>query len=81
MEYKGEPLNEILLDLNDRFGIQISVNASLANQCLITIKNEFSNIAQAIEALAKECQLTYVKIGEVYTFRNQQELPPDDKKS
>jgi hypothetical protein len=81
LEYKGEPLNEILLDLNDRFGIQISVNASLANQCLITIKKEFSNIAQAIEALAKECQLTYVKIGEVYTFRNQQELPPDDKKS
>lgn len=77
LNYRGEPLNEILLDLNDQYGIQISVNASLANACLITINNEFTTMDLALKALADQCKLIIEKIGKVYTFRTREaEKPP-----
>jgi hypothetical protein len=72
LNYKGEPLNEILLDLNDQYGIQISVNASLANDCLITINKEFTTMDMALKALADQCKLIMEKIGKVYTFRTRE---------
>lgn len=77
LNYKGEPLNEILLALNDQYGIQISVNASLANDCLITINKDFNTMDLALKALADQCKLIMEKIGKVYTFRSREaEKPP-----
>lgn len=69
LDYQDELLNEILLDLNDRYEVQISVNAELSNGCTVTIKKEFKSIDLAMQALAKKCTLELVKLGEVYAFR------------
>ncbi|OEK05382.1 hypothetical protein BFP71_18500 [Roseivirga misakiensis] len=70
-------LNEILLDLNDKYGVQISVNAALSNGCSISIKKEYQSMDQVMQALADACKLKLVKIGQVYAFRTP--TPTKDK--
>jgi len=69
LDYQDELLNEILLDLNDRHGIQISINSKLSNACSISINQTFSTVDLALQALASQCSLEVVRIGEVYAFR------------
>lgn len=70
LDYEDELLNEILLDLNQRYGVQVSINSSLSNSCPITINEQFKSMALALQALADECKLSLKKIGEVYIFRS-----------
>lgn len=69
LDYQEELLNEILLDLNNRYDIQISINSKLSNACSISINKDFSTIDLALDALAAQCNLEVVRIGEVYAFR------------
>lgn len=68
LNYQQQPLNEILLDLNERYQVQVSINAGLSNQCLITIKKKFTSIDHALLALSEKCQLSMKKVGQVYVF-------------
>ena len=70
LDYSKEPLNEILLDLNDRYGVPVSINADLSSNCLVTIRQEFPSIDEALEVLAQKCQLKLSKINKVYSFRS-----------
>ena len=76
LNYAKQPLNEILLDLNQRYQIQISVNANLSSNCLISIKQQFASVDKALEALAKRCDLELVKISNVYAFRQPEPVTP-----
>ncbi|OJJ15328.1 hypothetical protein BKI52_38585 [marine bacterium AO1-C] len=76
LNYTKQPLNEILLDLNQRYQIQISVNANLSSNCVISIKKQFASTDEALEALAKKCDLQLVKISNVYTFRQPVPVKP-----
>lgn len=69
LDYQEELLNEILLDLNDRYEVEVSVNSKLSNACSITIQASFDTIDSALEALATRCGLEVVKIGNVFSFR------------
>ncbi len=69
LNYSEEPLNEILLDLNDRYGVQVSINSNLSAKCLITLTQSFSSIDVALQTLADQCQLELNQISQVYTFR------------
>ncbi len=68
LDYQEELLNEILLDLNDRYDVQISINAKLSNACSITINQSFETIDLALEALGARCNLEVIRIGDVFTF-------------
>lgn len=81
LDYEDELLNEILLDLNDRYQVQISVNAKLSNGCAITIKEEFQSMDLAMQTLADKCTLELVKIGEVYAFRTKSVQEVSETKS
>jgi hypothetical protein len=72
LNYTDELLNEVLLDLNQRYGVQISIKASLSNSCPVTIQQRFNSIDLAIQALAASCDLEYKKVGEVYVFRSRE---------
>lgn len=72
LDYADELLNEVLLDLNQRYGVQISIKASLSNSCPVTIRQRFDSMDQAIQALAASCDLEYKKVGEVYVFRSRE---------
>ncbi|MBO3698224.1 TonB-dependent receptor plug domain-containing protein [Roseivirga sp. E12] len=76
LDYQDELLNEILLDLNDRFDVQVSINSKLSNACSITINQSFQTIDLALDALAAKCRLEVVRIGDVYSFRVFEEAEP-----
>ena len=69
LNYNQEPLNDILLDLNDRFRVQFSVDPTLGNRCLITINKQLSSMEEALQQLADRCGLNFVKVAEVYVFQ------------
>ena len=68
LDYDNLSLNDILLDLTDRYKVQISINPDIANKCLITIHDRFRNMDLAMEALSRRCQLRFRKIEGIYTF-------------
>lgn len=69
LDYREELLNEILLDLNDRYDVQVSINSKLSNACSITIQSSFETMELALKALGEKCGLEVLRIGSVYTFR------------
>lgn len=69
LDYQEELLNEILLDLNDRYDVQVSINSKLSNACSITVKASFGSMDLALKALGEKCGLEVIRIGSVYTFR------------
>lgn len=80
LEYESQPLNEILLDLNDRYQIQISINANLSANCILSVRQNFSSVEEALQFLADQCQLSLLKISHVYTFRNNPQADTPDEK-
>ena len=68
LNYQEEPLNDILLDLSDRYSVQISADPDVANRCLITINERYESMDEAMEALASRCELRVVNISGIYTF-------------
>ena len=69
LTYQDLPLNDVLLDLSKHHNTQVSINASKANNCLITIDKAFENLSEAFYYLAGYCQLEVRKLGGVYSFR------------
>ncbi|WP_082226520.1 TonB-dependent receptor [Microscilla marina] len=81
LNYSQQPLNEILLDLNDRYKVQVSINSQLSANCIISIKQSFPTMESALRQLAKKCRLTLIKISDVYTFRKDKtEVKPSPEK-
>jgi hypothetical protein len=83
LNYNKQPLNEILLDLNDRYKVQISINSRLSANCIISIRQNFPDMQAALEQLAQRCGLKLVRISNVYTFRKAKTTikpPPEEKK-
>ena len=69
LNYQNLPLNEVLIDLNQRYDAQISINSSISENCQITLSGQYDNMLQAMKALAKECNLEVTQVGNVYTFQ------------
>lgn len=69
LNYEKEFLETILLDLNKKHNIQVSIRSKLSSKCQITLNQETSSIDQAMEICAGYCNLKVMKIGDVYTFK------------
>ncbi len=69
LRYAEEPLNEILLDLNERYSVQVSINSTLSGNCLLSVEKDFASVDLALAFLAESCGLVLQKISDVYTFR------------
>lgn len=72
LDYQNTPLNEILLELNVRFEVELSIDAALSEACLVTVSEQYPSLKSAIGALAAYCRLDVLRINGVYTFR----MPP-----
>lgn len=68
LKYTDYPLNEVLLDLNDRYGLAFSIDAQKAALCSISIDQSFQNMDRALEALTKQCPIQFKKLNKVYAF-------------
>jgi hypothetical protein len=74
LTYSNLPLNEVLLDLSAKYNLQISINATTSAACSITINERFPTQAEALKALASRCNLKIKKIGQVYSFLEEEPI-------
>ena len=73
LNYTDEVLNEILIDFNKKYDVEISINSSLSSGCKISIDRSFKSVDEAVHALADLCSLELLLINNVYTFRSRSE--------
>ncbi len=79
LRYDQVPLNEVLLDLNTRFQVPISINADLSSQCFVSLDDDFANIEDGLKAVANHCQLELELVNDVYSFqRDKSSLDQDE---
>ncbi|TXC76984.1 TonB-dependent receptor plug domain-containing protein [Luteibaculum oceani] len=68
LNYDKEVLNEVLLELSDRYNFELSINAELSDACRVSVNQNFSNISEAVAHLAKLCGLKLDKVGTVFVI-------------
>lgn len=68
LDYSSLYLNEILIDLNLRYDLQISIDSELSSVCSVTIEKDYASIDEAMQALANYCGLSLSKVAKVYVF-------------
>jgi len=66
LDYKERPLNEVLLDLRDRYKLQCSFDDEKLAHYPITVKQTFRDMPEAIQFLLKDLPLSYEQAGEVF---------------
>jgi len=44
LNYQNQPLNDILLDLNDQYGVQVSIDADFSRNCQVTLTGNFRSV-------------------------------------
>ena len=76
LNYNQEPLNEVLLELNQKYQVQISISSNLSAECLITTQKSFNSLQEALQFLAQKCGLKLTQISNVYTFSKALSTPP-----
>lgn len=69
ISYRDQPLNEVLLDLNTRYQVPISIDADVSTHCLISLSRQFPSVQEALQAIASQCQLELKLVNEVYSFQ------------
>jgi hypothetical protein len=74
VNYQDEYLNEILLDLNQKYGVQVSIDSKISSKCKITVRNSYAEIGLALQDIASKCGLIVTKVGPVYTFSKNAQL-------
>jgi len=75
LNYTNESLNEILIDLNVRYNVQVSISSKTSSTCEITVQQQFQNISEAMEFLASKCELDLKQFGKVFVFSSKQVEP------
>ncbi|MCW0481132.1 TonB-dependent receptor plug domain-containing protein [Gaoshiqia sediminis] len=64
--FQDYPLNEVLLELRDRYNLQFSFDDARLRKYQVTVSRTFSNPQSALDHLLKNLPLTYEKAGEVF---------------
>ena len=57
LNYQNQPLNDILLDLNDQYGVQVSIDADFSRNCQVTLTGNFRSVETLMHRLAAHCNL------------------------
>lgn len=63
---EAEPLGELLTSFHQNYNIQISFNAQLLNECLITANQHFESPYEAFDYLAEVCGCNYKMLDGVF---------------
>ncbi len=77
IDVKDESLNQVLLEMAQDYGIQLSFDDQLLSAYTLTLDKTFDNPEEAIAFLIKDYPLAYKKIGDVFTLYSTQaeEIP------
>ncbi|MGD9930565.1 MAG: TonB-dependent receptor plug domain-containing protein [Mangrovibacterium sp.] len=74
--FQGHPLNEVLLELRDRYSLQFSFDDARLRKYQVTVSRTFPSPQAALEHLLKNLPLTYEKAGEVFLIYDKPYIPP-----
>ncbi|MBN1822033.1 MAG: hypothetical protein JW833_15040, partial [Prolixibacteraceae bacterium] len=77
LNYINQPLDKILLDLRDEYGIDLSFSNSQLSKYNITIDKDFPDVEKALEFLFLNTPFKIQKFGEVYLVKQREK--PEDK--
>ncbi|MDH5399218.1 MAG: TonB-dependent receptor plug domain-containing protein [Cyclobacteriaceae bacterium] len=66
-------LNEVLIELRDRYGLQLSYDNNQLSSYYVTLEKTFGGPAEAIQALLNGLPLAFKKMDAVYVIYPQQE--------
>lgn len=72
LRYDKEPFNEILLEFNQLYGTEVSINAELSANCLVTVDKGFNSVDKALRYLADHCGLSITVISNIYSLREKE---------
>ncbi len=59
IEAGNQPLSEVLINLRDNYGIQLSFNHEIVSKCIVSKSKNYSSPKQAISELVSSCNLAY----------------------
>lgn len=66
---ENEPLQEVIYKVKEKYAIQVSANAKLLNNCLVSSIQRYANIDALLSNILQQCQLGFIKRNDVYIFR------------
>jgi len=66
IEANNKPLCDVLIQMRDQYGLQLSFNHRLLSKYNVTISGSFFSSDEAINSLLKDFPLFYEKSGDVY---------------
>ena len=75
LDVQHQSLNQVLLNLNDQYDIQFSINHQLGEDCFIDLHQTFSSTKAAFTVLLEPCHLRYEESDGVFIILKK-ELDP-----
>ncbi|WMX13640.1 carboxypeptidase-like regulatory domain-containing protein [Aureispira sp. CCB-E] len=74
LSVKAKPLGEVLGSLHQEYDVQVSFNAQLLNECLITVDQQFESPNEVLEYLTKLCNFKYRVIDGVFVISKKRSI-------
>jgi hypothetical protein len=68
VQAEAKPLGELLTSFHDNYNVQVSFNAQLLNECLITTNQKFKSPYKALDYLTKICGCNYRVMDGVFVI-------------
>ena len=68
LSYTNEKLNAVLVDLSEKYNVQVTISSEISSNCTINIEGSYSGISTALNALAEQCSLEVNDVNGVYVF-------------
>lgn len=74
--FRDQPLNEVLLELRDRYDLHFSFDDARLKTFRVTVDRKFPDARAALDYLLKDLPLTCEKAGEVFLIYDRVVIPP-----
>ena len=68
LEYNNEPLNVVLLQLHEQYGVQFSYAPEMVGICEVNVDTVYPSMTHALSALVSPCSLEVKKLNKVYVI-------------
>ncbi len=68
LDYEKTPLNKVLIDIRDNYGVLFSFDDNMLSQYTVTVHKSFDDNTKAVEYLLKDFPLDFEKVENVFVI-------------
>lgn len=79
IECENEPLNVVLHQLHEQYGIQFSYAPEVVSTCSVSVDAQYASVDKAIDALTNPCAISVEKLNGVYILYRAKEAEDHSK--